>query len=157
MGIFILKEMSIRFVEIHEALDRATGLGDKAWFNSIDLQTKQLIIDLNTKNQLGEHGIDSTENSLGEYAPLSVEIRLGLGLQVGHIDFKITGEYWGSWEIEVTNNEITINIDENRFSELVNDLRFSEDHVGLTIKNMAIVKNLIREKYIAYVTRQLLR
>jgi len=147
----------IRFSTIHEALDRVTDIGDNAWLNAIDRKTKQLIIDLNTKDQLGQQGIDSKENSLGEYRPLSVEIRLGLGLQVGHIDFKITGEYWGSWEIEVTKSAIIINIDENRFSELVNDLRFSEDHVGLTKTNMAIVQTLIRENYINYVRQQILR
>lgn len=147
----------IRFEAIHRVLDKAMRLSDSAWFNSVDAKTRQLIIDLNTKDQLGQQGIDSKDNSLGEYAPLSVEIRLGLGLQVGHIDFKITGEYWGSWEVEVTKNAIIINVDENRFSELVNDLNFSEDHVGLTKRNMAIVTALIRENYINYVKRQLLR
>lgn len=148
---------NIRFTALHETLDRVTGLGDKAWFNAIDPKTKKLIIDLNTKDQLGKQGIDSRGNSLGQYRPLSVTIRMSLGLQVGHIDFKITGEYWGSWEIEVTKDRLIINIDENRFSELVNDLNFSEEHVGLTIENLAIVKTVIRENYINYVKQQLLR
>ena len=149
--------MSIRFEALHQILDKAVNLSDRAWFNAIDKKTKQIIIDLNTKDQLGEEGIDSTDNSLGQYRPLSVQIRLGLGLQVGHIDFKITGEYWGSWEIEVTKNQLIIHVDENRFSELVNDLGFSEEHVGLTKRNMAIVQAIIRENYINYVKGQLLR
>ena len=147
----------IRFKALHNVLDQATRIGNGAWFDAIDKDTQKLIIDLNTEDQLGQQGIDSKENSLGQYRPLSVEIRMGLGLQVGHIDFKITGEYWGSWEIEVGKDEIIINVDENRFSELVNELNFSEDHVGLTPKNMAIIKKLIRDKYISYARKQLLR
>lgn len=148
---------TIRFEGIHDMLDRAIRIGDRAWFNAIDRKTKQLIIDLNTKEQLGEQGIDSKESSLGQYRPFTVEFRLSKGLQVGHIDFKVTGEYWGSWEIEVTKNALLINVDENRFSELVNDLGFSEDHVGLTPKNLAMVRTLIRDNYISYAKKQLLR
>lgn len=157
-GFLSLKDMGdIRFSAIQNVLTGLTNISEEAWFYNIDFKTKNLIIELNTKDQLGRHGIDSTDNSLGEYAPFTVEFRLSEGLQVGHIDFKVTGEYWASWEVEVTANELIINVDLNRFNELVNELRFSEDHVGLTKTNMAKVQALIRENYISYVRQRLLQ
>lgn len=158
MGVFYFKEMAIRFDSLHNLFDRVQKLNEEqAWYFAIDRGTQRLIIDLNTKNQLGQEGIDSLEDSLGQYAPFTVEFRLSKGLQVGHIDFKVTGEYWGSWKVRVTRRGLEITVDQNRFSELVNELRFSEHHVGLTERNWAIVTELIRANYQQYVKQTLLR
>lgn len=150
--------MAIRFDALHNMFDRVKRLNeDHAWYFAIDRGVQKLIIDLNTKNQLGEEGIDSKGNSLGQYAPFTVEFRLSKGLQVGHIDFKVTGEYWGSWKVRVTRKGLEIQVDENRFSELVNELRFSEDHVGLTVEHWAIVTDAIRVNYQDYVRKTLLQ
>ena len=147
----------IRFHAVHEVLDKAKRLNESlAWIFSVDKGVQELIIKLNTEDQLGREGIDSLENSLGEYADFTVQMRSEQGLQVDHVDFKVTGEYWDSWRVTVTNKELIIKVDENRFNELVNELRFSEDHVGLTQANMSYVVDMIRENYIQYVRQQIL-
>ena len=146
----------IEFTSINELLNKAKNLSDNIWKKSVDKSVKETIINLNTTDQLGSKGIDSLGDSLGEYAPFTVNLRLEKGLQVGHVDFKVTGKYWASWKIKVTESEIIINVDESRFNELVNELRFSEEHVGLTDINFAIVKEMIRENYIKNARKQLL-
>lgn len=130
---------------------------ERAWKESIDREVKEHIIQLNTEDQLGEEGIDSKGSSLGQYRPFTVQVRTSLGLQVGHVDFRVTGEYWDSWKVRTTKNGFTILVDRNRYSELVNDLRFSEDHVGLTDQNLRFIGRMVRDKHIDYVRQRLLR
>lgn len=131
-----------------EALDifykRVESLDEnQLWIDSVTVDVQDEIIRLNTQVQLGEEGIDADGQSLGEYAPLSIAIRTDLGLQTSFIDFKITGFYWDSFDTEVNENDIEIRVDEPRFSELVDDLLFSENHVGLTEENMKIIQEMI--------------
>lgn len=147
----------IRFDALHEVLDRAKKISEtKAWFYAFDLKTKQYVITLNTHEQLGDEGIDAKGRSLGDYAPFTVEFRKSKGLQVDHIDFKVTGQYWASWKVEVKRDSFEITVDEDRFNELVQELRFSPDHVGLTPESMEKLIGVIRNKYIEYVKGELL-
>ena len=107
---------------------------------------KALIIKLNTEIQLGKEGIDSLNRSLGEYAPFTIVERQKEGLQVKHIDFNFTGKYWKSWKVTVKKAVINIETDPNRFSDLVDDLRFAPEHVGLTLKSLNILRNAVRKE-----------
>jgi len=147
----------IRFDELHKLFNRISKLTDQAaWKFSIDQKVKQFIISLNTHEQLGDEGIDSLGNSLGDYRPFTVQVRSSLGLQTDHVDFKVTGDYWRSWEVEVTNDGMIIRVDEERFDELVNELRFSEDHVGLTDENWIRIQEMIKQNCVEYIKRQIL-
>ena len=121
---------------------------DAAWFAAVDQEVQKLIIDLNTKNQLGEEGIDADGANLGEYAPMTIEERTGRGLQVDHIDFKFTGWYWTTFEVVVNDNGFEVVSDRERYNELVRDLRFSPTHTGLTAENEQKVFELIRIKFL---------
>lgn len=121
----------------------------------MDEKAKKLIIMLNTREQLGEEGIDSLGDTLGEYAPFTVEMRSALGLQVDHIDFKVTGDYWASWKVKVKQDSFIIEVDRERFDELVNELRFSEDHVGLTDENTSKLTALLLLNYQHFVRKEL--
>jgi len=110
-------------------------------------EIKKLIIKLNTKVQLGDEGIDSQGKSLGEYAPFTIVKREDEGLQVRFIDFNFTGKYWKSWKVSAKNGIIKIETDPARFDDLVNDLKFSEDHVGLTKKHLQEVIDAVIKKY----------
>jgi len=146
----------IRFEAIHNLLDSARKLSEiRAWRFATDRTTLQFIISMNTNEQLGEDGIDSTGASLGDYAPMTVQFRRSKGLQVGHIDFKVTGQYWSSWKVRATSSELIITVDQDRFQELTQLLRFSEEHVGLTDENMDRLAEMIKRKYIEYVEREL--
>lgn len=121
----------------------------------MDEKARKLIIELNTDDQLGLDGIDSLGDTLGEYAPFTVEQRRALGLQTGYIDFKVTGDYWNSWRVRVNASSFTIEVDRDRFDELVNQLNFSEDHVGLTSENKSKLGVLLLVNYQHFVRKEL--
>ncbi len=141
-----------------DMLQRASNLdSDKAWFFAVDIETQEHVISLNTEDQLGEDGIDALGRSLGEYAPFTVNERRSQGLQVGHIDFRVTGMYHNSWKVRVTSSAIFISVDDERFDELVNDLNFSKEHVGLTEENLSFIRAIILAKELEYANSQIFR
>jgi len=123
---------------------------------SVTEDVKKTIINLNTVVQLGKQGIDKDGDSLGTYAPFTVQERSKLGLQTNHIDFKVTGEYWKSWSVNVKGNVIEINVDKERFNDLVIDLKFDAGHVGLTDENIAIISEKMLVNYQKYVRRKII-
>lgn len=142
--------------EVYKILDKAIKLNEgKAFVFAVDSRVKKLIINLNTRNQLGEFGIDALGDSLGEYAPFTVQKRTELGLQTGHIDFKVTGDYWASWTVTVNREAITIVTDPQLFSELVNDLGFAPEHVGLTPDNLNKLTAVMLTRYQIYLNKQI--
>ncbi len=143
---------------VSKILKRAQNLDKNLiWIESIDEQVQDEIIRLNTEDQLGDKGIDSLDQSLGDYAPFTVRVRSSLGLQTDHIDFKVTGEYWESWDTEVRRDVLVITVNESRYDELVNDLGFSPDHVGLTIANWdKVIREYIQPNWVESVKKQLL-
>ncbi len=145
------------FDVIYDLLDKIEALDENAaWFFVMDRDTKREIIRLNTNEQLGRYGIDSDEDSLGNYAPFTVQERTAMGLQTSHVDFKVTGDYWKSWRVRVTDKAWIIEVDPQRFDELVNELRFAPEHVGLTEENETIVsQGIIFEKYQEWLLMQL--
>lgn len=144
------------FEDIHNMLQKAAKLdAGKALVFSVDQTVKDLIVDLNTKQQLGRDGIDSDGDSLGEYADFTVQARNELGLQTDHIDFKVTGDYWKSWTVTVDEQAITITTNQDRFEELVNDLGFDPGHVGLTDENISLLTEKLLIGYQGYVLNEL--
>lgn len=147
----------IRFDALHNVLQRAKTLNNvKAWRFAMDKKAQQLIISLNTNEQLGDEGIDADGVKLRDYSPVTMQFRSEKGLQIDHVDFKVTGQYWSSWEVEVKNDSFIIHVDEQRFGELVDELFFSEEHVGLTDENMGKLAEMIKNNYENYIREQLL-
>mgnify|MGYP003658819201 CR=1 FL=1 len=103
-----------------------------------------------------EFGIDSDSDSLGEYAAFTVNARSSLGLQTGHVDFKVTGDYWNSWTVNLVGDVIEINVNNERFNELVNELSFSDTHVGLTEENINILAEKMLVNYREYIINKML-
>ena len=144
------------FEEVYNILNKAIALDESdAFVFVIDATTRSLIIDLNTEFQLGEEGIDSIGDDLGEYANFTIVKRSELGLQTDHIDFKVTGEYWASWRVTVNGEFFEILVDQERFDELVNDLGFAEEHVGLTNDSLDVLTRFLIPKYQNYVRMKL--
>lgn len=146
--------------EVYKILDRAIKLNEgKAFVFAVDSRVKKLIINLNTRNQLGEFGIDALGDSLGEYAPFTVHKKetegQGIGKITDHITFFDTGDYWKSWTITVNREAITITVDQAKFSELVNDLGFAPEHVGLTPDNLNKLTAAMLTRYKIYINKQL--
>ena len=146
------------FENIYKLLNNARSLSSQEAFEkSVDQEIKNSIVHLNTVKQLGENGIDSDSDSLGNYAPFTINERSSLGLQVGHVDFKVTGEYWKSWSVEVVGSDIEISVDNDRYNELVGDLRFSDTHVGLTDDNLSILSKEMLFKYQDYARNKIFK
>jgi len=149
------------FEGIYNMLNRAKNLDEsKAFRFAVDSDIKKLIISLNTVEQLGKEGIDSDGDSLGEYAPFTKQKKLtegvGIGKIIDHITFYENGDYWNSWTVNVKGDDIEIIVNKERFDELVNELGFSPDHVGLTDENLTILAEKMRPKYIEYARRTIL-
>lgn len=144
------------FDQVYEIMDKAVALDEReAFLFVIDSKTRRLIVDLNTTFQLGEDGIDSLGDDLGEYADFTIMKRSELGLQTDHIDFKVTGDYWASWKVSVNGDFIEILVDQQRFDELVNDLGFAEEHVGLTPESLDILTRALLPKYDLFIRKKL--
>lgn len=142
------------FEDVKKIINNAKKLDErKAFVQSVDKDVKQLIIDLNTKDQLGEFGIDSEAKDLGDYSPTTEEFRKSQGLQIDHVDFKVTGDYWKSWKVTVNSQEIIITVDNLLFTELVEDLGFAKEHVGLTPENINKLTQAMLIRYHRYVRR----
>jgi len=122
-------------------------------FNELIIETlnepeiKAEIIRLNQEEQLSK-GIDSlgqkieTISSLEQntglpYARFTIRQRSLSGLQVENVDLKVTGEFWNTFEVKVTNEETEVLADFNKPDGDIRenfDNRF--DFLGLTEKNL---------------------
>ena len=146
------------FVALNRMFAKAKSLDEgRAWVFSVDNQkVKNRVIELNTVDQLGEHGIDALGSSLGEYRPFTINEKKRKGQITDHITFKDTGGYWRSWRVIVTRNSIEIEVDDLTFNELI-DIRGSwENHVGVTNENIdKLISELVLPKYQEYARREL--
>lgn len=146
------------FDNVYKIINNAKSLNSSDAFRfAVNKEVKQLIIDLNTIIQLGSEGIDSEGNKLRSYSEWTVLIRNEMGLQTDHVDFKVTGEYWNSWKVNVVGDNIEITVDSDRFNELVNELNFSGEHVGLTDENIEILSDMMLPAYRQYVIDKMLK
>jgi len=144
------------FEEVYDILDKAIALDEsEAFVFVMDAESKELVVDLNTRLQLGRDGVDSLDADLGEYADFTIVKRSELGLQTDHIDFKVTGDYWASWKVLVSGEYFEILVDQQRFDELVNDLGFAREHVGLNAESLSILTKKLLPKYQNYVRLKL--
>ena len=146
----------IFFKELHKVLDRAITIDeDKAWFFSIDAFVKSNILNLNKIDQLFNNGVDSLNQSLGEYSPYTIELKKSKGQRVANITLKDTGEFYDSFFIVVRKDEIIIGGDSIKEdgTDLVEE--FGSEIYGLTPENTERVSRLIAIRYIAFIKKEL--
>jgi pectin methylesterase-like acyl-CoA thioesterase len=146
----------MKFKTVHKKLDAAMKLDEnKAWFFAIDNGVKEEIVQLNTIDQLFDKGIDSLNKSLGKYANTTIELyKKPKGQKYSNITLKDTGDFYRSFKVEVTKDSIKINAnpikeDNNLFDD------FGAEIVGLTTQNRMRVSEMILNKIIIYVKKQL--
>jgi len=63
-------------------------------------QESYVAIDLNTEEQLFGRGIDSNGNSLGEYAPLTIQIKKEKGQPYDHVTLKDEGDFYNDFYMD---------------------------------------------------------
>lgn len=105
----------------------------------VDPQMQNDILDLNFQGQLYNEGVDALGNFLGNYSPLSVEMKLeGDGdHRIDHITLKDTGEFYDSGKIKNGATEFSITADTEKPDGDLTE-RFGKNIIGLNEKSISI-------------------
>lgn len=127
-------------------------------------RVKEFIIELNTEgqptSQLFEKGEDSLGDSLGEYAPSTIEGtasfegKISKGQRFDHITLKDTGDFYDTWVVipflkGFRMKANPVKEDSNLFDD------FGEDIVGLNEENLLILCAFIKPFFIAEAKKRL--
>ena len=152
MGLFT-NTIAAEYCKIVQALK---GQDDKTFKLVLDNKTiRDLIIFLNTDDQLGNDKTDSLGNSLGVYSFATEQMSGGKKRAGEQINLNDTGEFWDSWKVSVQAGNITI--DANPFKEDTNLFdEYGIDVLGLTDENLQVLINEALEKYINWYERNIL-
>lgn len=157
---------TVNFTRIDKLLDSIAQLDEsKMWFFAVDKDVQEEIIRLNTEEQLEEQGIDALGRDLGDYSPLTIIFKKMKRQRYDHITLKDTGEFYNSWKVIVTVNDITIDADgqkDSDFDKWIGESGtnlfevYGVDVLGLTEENLNYIKEMILENYIKYLLNELL-
>jgi replicative superfamily II helicase len=143
---------------VTELLEKAKQLNEKdAWEFAIDVEAKDEIIRLNTQEQLYDEGIDSNENSLGEYSPVTKMIKTGLGQRIDHVTLKDTGAFYRSFRVIVKRDSFEIWADDVSLYDRPLTEVYGIDILGLTPDNLSWLGDFILTKYREYIESKLLQ
>jgi hypothetical protein len=143
--------------KIYRVLDRAKALDEKRVFvKSIDDETKEYIIYLNTELQLEEEGVFSDGSSTGDYSDLTVTIKRSKGQRYDHMTFKDTGGFYDSFRVQVDTNGFVIDADGQVSADMNLFEFYGENIAGLTNESMNSLIEILIENYIKIVTDELL-
>lgn len=112
---------------------------------------KELVISLNTEEQLFDKGIDARGLRLdtigGSYAPFTIQKKKSLGQPIDRVTLKDTGEFYDSYMVEVFVGGFIINADP--IKEDTNLLvEWGEDIIGLTEESKKKVMAFYKEALI---------
>lgn len=114
-------------------------------FSDNDIQ--ELVIELNTKNQLFEDGIDSTGKSLesigGGYTDATIAIKRTEGLPFEWVTLKDTGDFYESFEVRPQSDGILISANTLKGGKDL-QIRWGTNIIGLTDESKEVlIFNLI--------------
>ena len=120
-------------------------LNEVAFKIASEKEVKDLVIRLNTKDQLFGLGEDSLGDSLGVYSPFTVEEKKKKGQPTNRITLKDTGEFYSSFNVVPYRGGFTIKANPiKEDSNLFDD--FGADIVGLNENNLSILREVYKEK-----------
>ncbi len=126
----------------------AGGLASKIWQ---DKDVQATIVELNTRKQLYDKGIDSLGKPLRPpYTPFTIDHKLDVGLPDDRVTLYETGAFHASFGVkpmpggaEIVYDPYVINED-GEFEDL--RAKYGQDIIGLTEGSKAILADLMREK-----------
>ena len=98
---------------------------------------KEEAFDLNTDDQLFDRGVDSDDNTLGDYAPLTVVLRSEAGLPIDRITTRVTGAFHDKWEGNFTKFPVPFTSSDSKTPDLIE--LFGTRIFGLTPKNVDVL------------------
>ena len=104
-----------------------------------------------------DEGIDSDDNSLGEYSLRTIAEKIEKGDRHDHVTLKDTGAFYDSFRIEVDKNGFNIIADDVAFYDRPLTEVYGLEILGLTKENTAFLANFIEDKLALYVELELLR
>ena len=145
---------TLDFTSIHKLTDSALRISESsAWMFALSKrEIQQEIIRMN-QEQLYEHGIDSLGKTLGDYRPLTIEIKRKKGERYDHVTLFDEGDFYASFRVEygedwfeVIGNDMAGNYDRPLFEI------YGENVMGLTEFNLERMKPLILKYYAQYVS-----
>lgn len=147
--------------EVAEYAKRVIALGsqqDKMFKLALDNKTiKDLIIFLNTDDQMGEDSVDSLGNALfnvftnrGYYSANDPKGRAGDSYTLND-----TGSFWDSFTVAVQSGMITIDANPIKGSDNLLET-YGVDIIGLTDENLQVLINAALEHFIRWYKSNLL-
>ena len=139
---------------MYRAIERISD--DSIWFRAVDNSVRNEIIRMNTIDQLYEQGIDSKSVSLGEYADITVQMKILKGERYDHITLYDEGDFYNSFVVKV--DRLGLELDADDFSKYDRPLFdiYGVDVLGLTDEKMGYLINIIRERYIQILHAEIL-
>lgn len=113
---------------------------------------QDLVIELNTREQLFDKGEDSQGVKLvgknivvdGSYSPTTIKIKRAKGQPTNRITLSDTGEFYASFVIKPFKGGFTIDADDEKPDHDLFD-EFGEDIVGLNDENLQTIINFFRD------------
>jgi len=146
------------FEGIKQILNNAYKLSETdAWFFVITTrEVEEEIIRMNTEDQLEEDGIDSENNSLGEYSLRTIIEKIQKGDRHDHVTLKDTGAFYNSFLVAVDRSGFSIVADDVAFYDRPLTEVYGIEILGLTKENTAWLGDFITFQYGKYVRERLL-
>lgn len=117
---------------------------------SKDREVTDLIVELNTREQLYNKGVDSTGSNLedigGFYSFQTVIIKKEKGQPTDRVTLRDTGKFYDSWRVFLDSNH-DFEISNDPIKDGVNILdRWGKNVLGLTDESQAKFNDLVRQK-----------
>ena len=114
-----------------------------------------LIIELNTRKQLYDKGIDSLGDNIGSYSAKTKQIKAEKGQITDHVTLFDTGEFYKSFRIFFNGTDFVISADTIKDTD---DLiyKYGEEILGLTKESLSLLREKAKEIIIPYVRKKLL-
>lgn len=118
-------------------------------------QFTDLIIELNTRKQLYEKGIDSLGDNIGSYSAKTKQIKSEKGQITDHVTLFDTGEFYESFKVFFSNGNFVISADTIKDTD---DLifKYGSDILGLTDESLSLLREKAKEIIIPYIRKKIL-
>lgn len=114
------------------------------------------IIELNTKNQLYEMGVNSKGESIGDYSIKTIGIKEEKGQITDHVTLNDTGAFYESFSVVLNSSfdfEISANVIKDT-SNLIED--WGKEILGLNEDSLKLLRVKVKEILIPYVKQTIL-
>lgn len=144
---------------IYQSLLRVSRLSPSVTFKVVfnTPEVKEMIIEMNTNDQLYKRGIDAKGTELsdigGDYSFITKDIKSRKGDIYTHVTLKDTGDFYKSWRVTVMGQVIFIEADTIKDGDDLRQ-RWGNDILGLTEESKGKLISYAVVKYREYILKQ---